>query len=234
MRTPFLHCHHRLKNGQDHCYGSIAEKIRIARGPWVQRQLLYLGEINDSQKAAWTKTFAVLDSDRQAATQLALFPSTQSLSAHVADVLQVRLREFTLHRPRPRGACWVACQPWQQLDLDVFWSARLPASREGTDWKTLLQILTTYRLLDPGSEWQLHRHWLAHSSLGDLLGVELREISKDPLYRCLDRLLAHRAELFQHLRARWQDLFGAKFDVLLYSTCWPAAPTASTRNGPWV
>jgi transposase len=216
MGKPFLHCHRRFKNGKDHCYWSIAEKVRTARGPWVQRQLLYLGEINDSQKAAWTKTIAVFDSDRQAPTQLALFPSTHTIPAHVADAVQVRLSEFTLHRPRSWGACWVACKLWQQLDLDAFWSARLPASREGTDWKTLLQILTIYRLLDPGSEWRLHRHWLAHSGLGDLLGVELREISKDSLYRCLDRLLAHRPALFQHLRARWQDLFGAQFDVLLY------------------
>jgi hypothetical protein len=120
------------------------------------------------------------------------------------------------HCPRPWGAWWVACKLWQQLDLDAVWSARLPASREGTDWKTLLQILTTYRLLDPGIEGRLHRHWLARSGLGNLLGVERLEISKDSLYRCVDRLLAHRAELFQHLRARWQDLFGAKFDVLLY------------------
>jgi hypothetical protein len=216
MGKPFLHCHHRFKNGKDHCYWSIAEKVRTARGPWVQRQLLYLGEVNDSQKAAWTKTIAVFDTDRQAATQLALFPSTHTIPAHVADAVQVRLSEFSLHRPRPWGACWVACKLWQQLELDAFWSARLPASREGTDWKTLLQILTTYRLLDPGSEGRLHRHWLAHSGLGDLLGVELREISKDSLYRCLDRLLAHRPALFQHLRARWQDLFGATFDVLLY------------------
>jgi hypothetical protein len=125
-----LHCHRRFKNGQDHCYGSIAEIIRIACSPWVQRQLLYLGEINHSQKAAWTKTLAVFDSDRQAATQLALFPSTHSLPAHVADAVQVRLREFSLHRPRPQGACWVACKLWQQLDLDAFWSARLPASRD--------------------------------------------------------------------------------------------------------
>lgn len=216
MGKAFLHCHRRCKNGKDHCYWSIAEKVRTARGPWVQRQLLYLGEINDSQKAAWTKTISVFDTDRQAATQLTLFPATHTVPAHLGDAVQVRLSEFTLHRPRQWGACWVACKLWQQLDLEAFWSARLPASREGTDWKTLLQILTTYRLLDPGSEWRLHRHWLAHSGLGDLLGLELRGISKDSLYRCLDRLLKHRPALFQHLRARWQDLFGAKFDVLLY------------------
>jgi transposase len=39
---------------------------------------------------------------------------------------------------------------------------------------------------------------------------------KDRLYRCLDRLLAHKTELFQHLRQRWQDLFVTQFEVLFY------------------
>ena len=43
-----------------------------------------------------------------------------------------------------------------------------------------------------------------------------RLAADDTLYRCLDRLLAHKPALFAHLTQRWQDLFGAKFDVLLY------------------
>ena len=69
--------------------------------------------------------------------------------APVTDAVQVRLSEFSLHRPRQWGACGVACRLWQQLQLDAFRSQRLSASREGTDWKSLLQVLTIYRLLDP-------------------------------------------------------------------------------------
>jgi len=39
---------------------------------------------------------------------------------------------------------------------------------------------------------------------------------KDRLYSCLDRIVEQRAALFQHLRQRWEDLFDARFDVLLY------------------
>lgn len=216
MGKPFLHAHHRFKNGKDHCYWSIVEKVRNAHGQWVQRPILYLGEINDSQKAAWIKTIEVFDADQQAFRQLALFPLERALPTHVTDAVQVRLAEFRLHRPRQWGACWVACLLWQQLQLDAFWSQHLAASREGTDWKTILQVLTIYRLLDPGSEWRLHRHWWASTALDELLGLYLPVLDKDSLYRCLDRLLEHRAALFQHLRKRWQDLFGAKFDVLLY------------------
>ncbi len=167
MGKPFLHGHHRFKNGKNHCYWSIVEKVRGAPGQWVPRPILYLGEINDSQKAAWTKTMEVFDADRQACTQLALFPLERSVPAHVTEAVQVRLAEFSWQRPRQWGAGWVACWLWQPLHLDAFWSERLAASREGTDWKTLLQVLTIYRLLDPGSEGRWHRHWWARTALDD-------------------------------------------------------------------
>jgi transposase len=217
MDKAFLHCHHRFKNGKDHCYWSIAEKLKVAGERWIQRHILYLGEINSSQRAAWTKVIEVFDTAQQQTIELALYPTQQSIPAHAADYgVQVRLGDFRLHRPRQWGACWVGCRMWEQLRLDSFWSERLPPSREGTSWKHVLQTLTIYRLIDPGSEWRLHRDWFAKSAMADLLGQDFALAQKDNLYRCLDKLLEHRQELFQHLRGRWQDLFGVKFDLLLY------------------
>jgi hypothetical protein len=121
-----------------------------------------------------------------------------------------------LHRPRQWGACWLACELYEQLGLNDFWVARLPNSREGTRWRDILQTLVCYRLIDPGSEWRLHRQWFEQSAMGDLLGGDYALVEKNALYRCLDKLLPHKQELFSHLRQRWADLFGAKFDVLLY------------------
>src|SRR5437667_11353142 len=160
MAKPFLHCHHRFKDGKDHCYWSIAEKVRVATGKWVQRAILYLGEINDSQKAAWTKTIEVFDTAAEQTKELALYPSERAIPAHVASGVQVRLSESTLHRTRQWGSCWVACRLWNELRMEEFWEPLLPDSREGTNWKKILQTLTIYRLLDPGSEWRLHRQWV--------------------------------------------------------------------------
>jgi len=216
MAKPFLQCHHRFKNGKDHCYWSIAEKVRTRRG-WVQRHLLYLGEINDSQKAAWTKTVDVFDVSRQQTQELALYPADRVIPEHAAEYgVQVRLGEFELRRPRQWGDCWVGCQLWDQLQLDSFWQERLPDSREGTSWRHVLQTLTIYRLIDPGSEWRLHREWFKNSALADLLEEDFSLAQKDNLYRCLDKVLEHRDGLFQHLRQRWEDLFKVKFEVLLY------------------
>jgi transposase len=76
--------------------------------------------------------------------------------------------------------------------------------------------LVAYRFLAPGSEWYLHREWLQRSAMGDLLGTDIAGVAKDTLYRCLDKLLPHKADLFTFLTRRWQDLFGATYDLLLY------------------
>lgn len=216
MGKPFLHCHRRFKNGKDHCYWSIAEQVRTRRG-WVQRHILYLGEINDSQRQSWTKVIDVFDPVRQQTEELALYPDSRPIPDHALEYgVQVRLSEFVLRRPRQWGACWVACHLWQQLQLDEFWQDRLPASREGTEWRHVLQTLVAYRLISPGSEWRLHREWFGNSAMADLLDEDFALAEKDTLYRCLDKVLTHRTALFKHLRQRWEDLFGVKFQVLLY------------------
>jgi len=105
---------------------------------------------------------------------------------------------------------------WDQLRLDDFWSPRLAASRQGTRWLNVLKTFVAYPLIDPGSEWRLHRQWYEQSAMADLLGEDFAVAHKDNLYRCLDKLLAHKAELFSFLRQRWETLFQAGFEVLLY------------------
>jgi transposase len=121
-----------------------------------------------------------------------------------------------LCRPRQFGACWLACHLYEQLALDQFWKERLADSREGTCWRHVVQTLVCYRLIDPGSEWRLHRLWFDQSAMGDLLGEDYGLVEKNALYRCLDKVVEHKPALFSHLTERWQGLFGAKFDVLLY------------------
>ena len=230
----YLKCHRRFKDGKEHRYWSIAEKRRCAGGRVVDRQVLYLGEINDSQKEAWLRCIEVFDESQRVQTRLALFPAETPVPTHAQTCgLQVYLEAFTLRRPRQWGACWVFCRLWEQLGLDAFWRTRLPDSREGTSWYHVLMILTAYRLMDPGSEWRLHRHWFEHSAMGELLGEDYAIVAKDTLYRCLDKLLPHKEALFVPLRRSWQDLFGVKFEVLLYdltSTYFESSPSGSEED----
>ena len=213
----FLKCHCRFKDGKEHRYWNIIENRRCGRGKFVQRQVLYLGEINDTQRESWCRTIEVFDENRERTMPLALFPADRHLPNFAAGFgVQVRLKEMELHRPRQWGACWLGCHLYEQLELDEFWAERLADSREGTCWQHILQTLVCYRLLDPGSEWRLHRQWFEQSAMGDLLDEDYSLVEKNSLYRCLDKVLQHKEQLFSHLRQRWQDLFGARFEVLLY------------------
>ena len=233
IRVMFLRSKTRRKDGKVHRYWSIVENRRVRGNRIVQRQVLYLGEINDSQQAAWSRTIDVFADGEAKPKQMALFPEGRSAPVADGEVVQIRLGDLELRRPRQWGGCWLACQLWDQLGLDAFWTPRLPPSRKGTRWLNVFKTLVIYRLLDPGSEWRLHRQWFERSAVGDLLGEDLGLVQIDKLYRCLDKLLAHKADFFAALKACWQTLFAVKFDVLLYdltSTYFESDPPASGKR----
>jgi transposase len=212
----FLRSTNRRKDGKDHRYFSVVENRRLSSGKTAQRTVLYLGEINDKQESSWRKTLEVFDEVKQSSTNLSLFPDDREIPADAVDALQVKLSGLELRRPRAFGNCWLACQTWRQLELDRFWQQRLPDGRETVSWEKVLQLLVVNRLIDPGSELRVHRQWFLHSAMDELLGVDFVVAEKDRLYRCLDRILEHKQELFVWLRQRWADLFQADFEVLLY------------------
>ena len=234
----FLRSQVRKKDGKEHTYWSVVENKRLHDGRVTQRQVLYLGEVNDSQRAAWRKTLDAHAPDSAATSQIALFPHDRPAPADDARVVRIRLDELSLQRPRQWGGCWLALELYRQLGLDTFFAAQLHASRKGTRWDQILQVLVTQRLLAPGSEWQLHRDWFERTALADLLGGDfgLAEIHK--LYATLDQVLPLKEKLFEHLRDKWRDLFGAKYEILLYDltstyfeTDTPADPTDPRRHG---
>jgi len=212
----FLRSHRRVKDGKEHRYFSVEESRRLQSGKVVQRRVLYLGEINDTQQAAWRKTLEVFDEREQRYRTLSLFPEDREIPADAVASIQVKLNEMALRRPRAFGNCWLGCELWRQLELDWFWRRRLPRGREGVAWADVLKLLVVNRLIDPGSEFRLHRQWFDRSAMDELLGRDFAVAEKDRLYRCLDRVLAHKQELFVHLKQRWQDLFDEEFDLLLY------------------
>ena len=213
----FLRAKVRTKNGKRR-YFSVVENRRVGQNRTAQRTVLYLGEINDSQEAIWRRTLPVFDENHQQYTTLSLFPEDREIPAESSNSIQVKLSEMELRRPRAFGTCWLGCELWRQLRLDAFREEKLAEKvrRETVSWAKVLQLLVVNRLIDPGSEFRVHRQWFDQSAMAELLEADFAVAEKDRLDRCLDRILEHKAALFQHLRERWQDLFQAQFDILLY------------------
>ncbi len=209
----FLRATPRKKDGKIHHYWSVVENRRLKGGRVAQRHVLYLGEINDAQRAAWCKSIAVLEDGQP--QQMAIFPEHRTAPELSCAVVQVKLDGMRLVRPRQWGACWLGMKLWEDLQLDGFWRPHLGCTREGTDLLSVLKTLAMYRLIDPGSEWRLHRQWYERSAMADLLGADEALAQPNTLYRCLDLLLTHKAALFSHLKQRWETLFQASFEVLL-------------------
>jgi transposase len=212
----FLRKHRRKKNGKEHRYWSVVESRRLANGKSAQRQMLYLGEINDSQEAAWRKRIDVFDEDKHESQQGALFPDDRPIPASEVNALSLVMSDIRLLRPRPFGDCWLGCLLWRELGLDQFWQTQLGDDRGNVPWEKVLQLLAVNRLCQPGSEFAVHRNWFVNSAMDELLGCDFAVAEKDRLYRCLDRVLIHKDALCQHLVRQWKTLFDANFDILLY------------------
>ena len=212
--------------------GIAAVNSRNPDGRVVQRQVLYLGEINDSPRATWCRSIEVLCGESGPKT-VALFPADREAPELDCEVVRIELKALRLRRARQWGACWLALTVWERLGLDRFWRPRLPVSWQGTRWLDVLKTQVCYQLIDPGSEWRLHRHWYEHSAMGDLLGRPAEVVCGHTLYRCLDKLLIHKRAFFSFLRERWETLFDARFDVLLYdltSTYFESGPPFSDKR----
>ena len=212
----FLRSTNRKKDGKDHRYFSVVENRRVSSGKTVQRTVVYLGEINDTQQTAWLKTLAVFDEEEQRHREVSLFPEDREIPSEAVDRVQVKVSGLELRRARAFGDCWLACELWRELGLEDFWQHRLPDGREAVPWEQVLRLLVVNRWIAPGSEFRVHRQWFLDSAMDALMGVDFAVAEKDRLYRCLDRVVAHKQELFVWLRQRWADLFHADFEVLLY------------------
>ena len=81
----FLRGYKRMKDGKEHRYYSVVENRRLNSGEIAQRQVLYLGEINDSQKAAWRKSLEVFDEDEHRFTSLSLFAEDRPVPEDALD-----------------------------------------------------------------------------------------------------------------------------------------------------
>ena len=208
--------HKRKKNGKYHEYYSIAEKRKISRGRYVEKIVLYLGEISDSQKKSWQKSIKILNEDNKPNYKSLFAIDNETQACYDVDTIPVKLSKMKLSKPRTFGDCWLGCEIWNQLDLDKFWSERIDTARSPFKYSKVLKLLTINRLIKPSSEFYIHHHWFDQTAMATLLDCDYEVASKDRLYRCLDRIVPYKDELCKYLTEQWQMMFNLEYDVLLY------------------
>ena len=212
----FLKAHERCKDGKRHVYYSLTESLRVSRQRVVQRTVLHLGELNTTQVERWQRTIEAIHEDGQR-RQLRLFTDREGQVPVAADdVAEVILSSLVVRRPRRFGDCWIGCKLWEDLGLRAFWQDALGEQRGEVPWAKVVELLVVNRLCDPRSELFIHEKWFPQSAMDLLLDSTAAVAEKDRLYRALDRMVAHKDALERHLADKWRDLFGARFDVLLY------------------
>lgn len=224
----FLRPNRRSKDGKDHTYWSLVETVRTADGP-RQKTLCYLGELNGSAPARWLKTVDVFNAQGEA-EQLKLFPSEVEPPPDDPQVARVLLSKVRLERTRQFGACWLGLELWKRLALDRFFEQHLDAEPADMAWSRVAAVLAINRLCAPGSELAIEQRWYPSTALDDLLEIEDGKLNDTRLYRCLDRILPHKTQLERHLKARYGELFGAEFDVLLYDLTSTYVEGAAEKN----
>ena len=226
----FLRSHQRIKDGKPHEYFSLVETVRTPSGP-RQRTLCYLGELNGSGQSRWLKTIEVFNEQGES-RQLKLFPSEVAPPADDEQVAQVLIHRVRLERTRGFGECFVGLELWRRLELDGFFASVLDGAEQEAEvrWSQVAALLAINRLCAPGSELAIEQRWFPSTALDDLLGIDAEKINDTRLYRCLDRLLPHKAALERHLRQRYGELFAAQFDVLLYDLTSSYVEGAAAKN----
>ena len=211
----FLRRYVRTKAGRKYAYFALVESVRTDAGP-RQKIVAHLGELNADQERRWQRT--VVFHNRQGdARQLRLFPDDDEVPlSDDPDVVRVRIRDVGWTNARRFGDVCLARWLWNRLDLDAIVDRHIPQGKETVRPADVVAIEVINRLCAPCSEFALAEHWYASTALEDLLGVPDGAVTKDRLYRMLDRLLAAQPAIENDLKDRLQGLFQLDYDLLLY------------------
>jgi transposase len=211
----FLRRYTRTKDGKTHTYYALVESVRTESGP-RQHVVAYLGELNHDQERRWQRT--VVFHNRQGEDrQLRLFPDAEPVPLpNDPEVVQIRLGAVGWTNPRRFGDVWLGLWLWKFLHLDEIVDRHVPPGKETVRPADIVAIEVINRLCGPCSEFALAEHWYRSTALEDLLGVPDSAVTKDRLYRTLDRLLKAQEAIENDLKDQLGNLFQLDYDLLLY------------------
>jgi hypothetical protein len=197
----------RKKDGKVHRYWCLVRSVRVGRRV-IQQTVAHLGELDEHGRIeARALTRRLIGTPEQAR----LFDDgSEQLT------VPVRLKGIRIERSRQFGDVYLALALWRGTGLEDLCERLLPIGKERIAWSKMAAVLVAARFCGPSSELHIAEDWYRRTALSDLLQLGDEEVNKDRLYRGLDHLLAHKAELEAHLSQRCGELFAVQNEVLLY------------------
>lgn len=209
------------KKKRDGVYWELVESYRTERGP-RQRVISYLGNVGEGKRLGVQQT----GRGEAGSWQSRLFDEEGQPEWVEVDTKRVRAE-----RVRDFGDYWLGLEIADKVGLISLLEKLLPQGREEIPWSMMTLTLVLMRLCEPSSELRIAEHLYERSSLGDLLGIPADKVNDDRLYRTLDSLLPHKAEIEKHLKARLGELFNLEYDLLLYDVTSTYFEGECVRNG---
>jgi len=208
----FLRRNKRKKNGETYEYWSLVESMRTSRGP-RQRTVATIGKLpglDEEARVGWEHIGDILDGKvRQRDFLKVSEPDAPEWAT-------VDVRGVSVERLRRFGDVFLGLALWRRLRLDKFFDETMAPGREEIPWSMMACILALARFCSPSSELQIADFWYGKTALEDLLGVPAEKVYDQRLYRGLDALLPLKDDIFRHLQKTYGELFGTRFDILLY------------------
>ena len=197
----------RKKDGKVHRYWRLVRSVRVGHRV-IQQTVAHLGELDEHGRIE----------ARALARRLIGVPEQARLfdddSGHLT--VPVRLKSIRVERSRQFGDVYLALALWRGMGLEELCERLLAAGKERIAWAKMAAVLVTARFCEPSSELHIAEDWYRRTALSDLLQLGDEEVNKDRLYRGLDHLLAHKADIEAHLSKRCGELFAVQNEVLLY------------------
>ena len=197
----------RRKDGKVHRYWRLVRGVRVGRRV-IQQTVAHLGELDEHGRIE----------ARALARRLIGTPEQAPLfdDGNEHQTVPVRLKGVRIERSRQFGDVYLALALWRGTGLEDLCERLLPIGKERIAWAKMAAVLVAARFCEPASELHIAEDWYRRTALSDLLQLGDEEVNKDRLYRALDHLLAHKADLEAHLSQRCGELFAVQNEVLLY------------------
>jgi transposase len=195
------------KDGKVHRYWRLVRSVRVGRRV-IQQTVAQLGELDGR---GWLQAQVLARHLIGTPERAGLFDDGKQQMT-----VPVRLKGVRVERSRQFGDVYLALALWRGTGLAELCDRLLPLGKEAVPWEKIAAVLVAARLCEPSSELHIAEDWYRRTALCDLLQLDGDLVNKDRLYRALDLLLAHKAELEAHLSRRCGELFAVNNDVLLY------------------